>query len=60
MTNADALIQSQTENNAIGESARRPGRTIAVMPAYNAASTLEATLRDVPDGAVDEIILVDD
>ena len=60
MTNADALIQSQTENNAIGESARRPGRTIAVMPASNAASTLEATLRDVPDGAVDEIILVDD
>lgn len=35
-------------------------RVIAVMPAYNASSTLEATLRDIPPGAVDEIILVDD
>lgn len=35
-------------------------RIIAVMPAYNASSTLEATLRDIPPGAVDEIILVDD
>jgi len=35
-------------------------RIIAVMPAYNASSTLEATLRDIPSGAVDEIILVDD
>ncbi|MFM7056800.1 MAG: glycosyltransferase family 2 protein [Planctomycetota bacterium] len=35
-------------------------RVIAVMPAYNAASTLEATLRDIPADAVDEIILVDD
>lgn len=30
------------------------------MPAYNAAATLERTLADIPDGAVDEIILVDD
>ena len=35
-------------------------RIIAVMPAYNAESTLERTLRDIPAGAVDEIILVDD
>jgi glycosyltransferase involved in cell wall biosynthesis len=33
---------------------------IAVLPAYNAAATLEATLRDIPAGAVAEIILVDD
>ncbi len=39
---------------------RRDGRTIAVMPAYNAANTLESTVRDIPQGAVDEIILVDD
>ena len=37
-----------------------PQRTIAVMPAYNAAATLQRTLADIPDGAVDEIILVDD
>src|ERR1041385_5151095 len=30
------------------------------MPAYNAARTLEPTVRDIPPGAVDEIIVVDD
>ena len=36
------------------------GKTIAVMPAYNAARTLERTVADIPPGTVDEIILVDD
>ena len=36
------------------------GKTIVVMPAYNAASTLNQTLKDIPANAVDEIILVDD
>jgi glycosyltransferase involved in cell wall biosynthesis len=36
------------------------GRTIAVMPAYNAASTLRRTVEDIPSGSVDDIILVDD
>jgi len=35
-------------------------KCIAVMPAYNAAATLERTIADIPDGSVDEIILVDD
>lgn len=35
-------------------------RAIAVMPAYNAAATLRQTVADIPPGAVDEIILVDD
>lgn len=35
-------------------------RVVAVMPAYNAESTLERTLADIPAGSVDEIILVDD
>ena len=35
-------------------------RTIVVMPAYNAAGTLEATLRRLPDGCCDEVIVVDD
>jgi glycosyltransferase involved in cell wall biosynthesis len=30
------------------------------MPAYNAESTLEGTLAELPDGSVDEVILVDD
>jgi len=37
-----------------------PGKIIAVMPAYNAANTLKRTIDDIPPGAVDEIILVDD
>jgi len=43
------------------ESSRpRPGKTIAVMPAYNAARTVEHTVADIPPGSVDQIILVDD
>jgi len=30
------------------------------MPAYNAERTLERTFREIPDGAVDEVLLVDD
>jgi len=33
---------------------------MAVMPAYNAASTLERTLADIPPGTVDEVLVVDD
>jgi glycosyltransferase involved in cell wall biosynthesis len=36
------------------------GRVVAVMPAYNAAATLRQTVADIPPGAVDEMILVDD
>ena len=36
------------------------GKVIAVMPAYNAAATLERTVADIPPGMVDEIVLVDD
>ncbi|QDV18631.1 Undecaprenyl-phosphate 4-deoxy-4-formamido-L-arabinose transferase [Gimesia panareensis] len=36
------------------------GKTVVVMPAYNAESTLEKTVLDLPMSAVDEIILVDD
>jgi len=35
-------------------------KTIIVMPAYNAASTLEATVRDIPEEFRSDIILVDD
>ncbi len=42
---------------------RRPKRghkVIVVMPAYNAAKTLEKTYNDIPKGTVHEVILVDD
>jgi len=35
-------------------------KVIIVMPAYNAAETLERTHQDIPPGSVDDIILVDD
>jgi glycosyltransferase involved in cell wall biosynthesis len=35
-------------------------RVVVVMPAYNAARTLERTYRDIPHDIVDRIILVDD
>lgn len=41
------------------ETAARP-KVIVVMPAYNAEATVEKTVRDLPAGAVDEVILVDD
>ncbi len=35
-------------------------KVIIVMPAYNAVTTLEKTVKDIPEGFADEIILVDD
>jgi glycosyltransferase involved in cell wall biosynthesis len=42
------------------QKAKREHNIIAVMPAYNAERTLAPTLADVPVGALDEVILVDD
>jgi glycosyltransferase involved in cell wall biosynthesis len=36
------------------------GRVVIVMPAYNAARTLEDTFRAIPEGYFDEIVVVDD
>ena len=35
-------------------------RIVAVLPAYNAALTIQRTVEAIPLGIVDEIILVDD
>jgi len=35
-------------------------KKIVVMPALNAETTVEKTVSAIPEGAVDEIILVDD
>jgi glycosyltransferase involved in cell wall biosynthesis len=35
-------------------------KVIVVMPAYNAATTLERTFLNIPSGTVDKVILVDD
>ena len=39
---------------------KRNHKIVAVLPAYNAEQTLAATLADVPVGAIDEVLLVDD
>jgi glycosyltransferase involved in cell wall biosynthesis len=36
------------------------GKVIVVMPAYNAAATLERTFKDIPQGIAEKVILVDD
>jgi glycosyltransferase involved in cell wall biosynthesis len=35
-------------------------KLVVVMPAYNAEATVERTLREIPPGYVDEVVLVDD
>jgi len=45
---------------AEGDVPKREHKIIAVLPAYNAERTLAATLADVPVGAIDEFVLVDD
>jgi glycosyltransferase involved in cell wall biosynthesis len=44
----------------VKEHKKMPSKIIIVMPAYNAAKTLEKTYNDIPLDVVDEIILVDD
>jgi len=44
----------------LNDKPKRAKKVIVVMPAYNAARTLERTLDDIPRDWVDEIILVDD
>jgi glycosyltransferase involved in cell wall biosynthesis len=48
-----------TAPDAPAEAAARP-RVVVVMPAYNAAKTLERTYLDIPHDLIDRIILVDD
>ena len=43
-----------------GDHPRREHKVIAVLPAYNAESTLAATIADIPVGSIDEVVLVDD
>jgi glycosyltransferase involved in cell wall biosynthesis len=46
--------------SAAASAAARKPRVVIVMPAYNAAKTLEETFRAIPEGFVDEIVVVDD
>src|SRR5579863_169365 len=52
--------QQQRSGLATGRGSIESLKTVVVMPAYNAAKTLETTLAGIPPGVVDTIILVDD
>jgi glycosyltransferase involved in cell wall biosynthesis len=53
-----ALPSGQAESQMVAESPQ--SKTIIVMPAYNAARTLERTYSAIPTESYNEIILVDD
>ncbi|HEY5318036.1 MAG TPA: glycosyltransferase family 2 protein [Solirubrobacteraceae bacterium] len=53
-------VAATDELAAITTPPRPPGKVVVVMPAYNAARTLERTVQAIPMDWVDEIILVDD
>lgn len=42
------------------EKGKKKAKVIVVMPAYNAARTIERAFREIPPGAADEVLLVDD
>lgn len=44
----------------INKSSKTTSKVIVVMPAYNAAKTLEKTYRDIPQNVADEVVVVDD
>jgi len=55
-----AELHSSAEREAQASSDRPPGNVIVVMPAWNAAGTVEQTVSAIPRDWVDEVILVDD
>jgi glycosyltransferase involved in cell wall biosynthesis len=55
----DAAERTAAPTTATSDEPARK-RIVVVMPAYNAARTLERTYRDIPHEIVDKIILVDD
>lgn len=60
MTAAETDLLTDSLQRFVPERVDRKFKTVAVMPAYNAAATLQYTIADIPAGSVDEIILVDD
>lgn len=54
------FIRDDEKKEPVSDGSRRALKTVVVLPAYNAAKTLEVTVKDIPEGAADEIVLVDD
>jgi len=53
------MSETSTVASAPGTDARTE-KVVIVMPAYNAAKTLEDTFRAIPEGYYDEVVVVDD
>lgn len=53
-------MSTESNRKAGGPLNREDAKVIVVMPARQAAETLEATFSEIPQDAVDEVILVDD
>jgi glycosyltransferase involved in cell wall biosynthesis len=51
---------SETAARTDAPKAASPDKVVIVMPAYNAAKTLEDTFRAIPPGYYDEVVVVDD
>jgi SAM-dependent methyltransferase len=52
-----SFFLTKTKNN---ENINNKMKTIVILPAYNAAKTLEITVCDIPKDIIDDVILVDD
>ena len=51
------MLRKRSTKESLGQ---RPAKIIVVMPAYNAAVTIEKTVKDFPKGLVTKTIVVDD
>jgi glycosyltransferase involved in cell wall biosynthesis len=60
MSNMKPIAASTNDKPMLRPFVPRKAKVLAVLPAYNAASTLQRTVADIPPGSVDEILLVDD
>jgi glycosyltransferase involved in cell wall biosynthesis len=54
------MIADRAEPSGEPDAGARPPRVVVVMPAWNAAKTVADTVAAIPEGFVDEVILVDD
>jgi glycosyltransferase involved in cell wall biosynthesis len=57
---SETEIEGRSATASAASTAARAAKVIVVMPARNAARTLEATVSAIPTDVVDEVILVDD
>jgi glycosyltransferase involved in cell wall biosynthesis len=53
-------VKSYSRNKPVKVKKRIREKVVVIMPAYNAAKTLEKTYNDLPKDIVDEVVLVDD